>query len=168
MKWDELNTQQCAIARFLGVLGDRWSLLIVSDAFLGVKRFETYSARLGISRTMLSDRLQSLCKNGIFEKVAYQHKPARYEYRLTAKGLDLHPVVMAMSNWGNQHNACEGGPPIEFTHTKCQHKFTPIQELQCSECGEPVAPWEIEAHARADAPDLPPVVRGPLKEDVGV
>ena len=93
MKWDELHLEQCAVARFLSVLGDRWSLLILSDCFLGVRRFETFMQRLGISRTSLTQRLADLCENGVLERVAYRERPTRYEYRLTTKGLDLQPVV---------------------------------------------------------------------------
>ena len=162
MRWDELRLEQCAIARFLSVLGDRWSLLILSDCFLGVRRFETFMARLGISRTILTERLADLCENGVLERVAYQERPTRYEYRLTGKGLDLYPVVMAMTQWGNKYYADAGGPPILFEHAGCSHDFTP--EVRCSECGEPVPAWEVRARVRPPIPELPPVRRGPIRE----
>jgi len=163
MKWDELRLEQCAIARFLSVLGDRWALLILSDSFLGVRRFETFQDRLGISRTILTQRLADLCENGVLERAPYQERPTRYEYRLTKKGLDLYPVFMAMTRWGNQYYADEGGPPILFEHSRCEHDFTP--ELCCSHCAEPVPPWEVRARTRPDASDLPKVRRGPVRED---
>ncbi len=162
MKWDELQQQQCAIARFLSVFGDRWTLLIMSDVFLGVRRFETFQSRLGISRTTLTHRLADLCEHGVLKRVAYQERPTRYEYRLTAKGLDLYPVIMGMTRWGNKHYPAEGGPPIVFEHTACKHEFKP--ELSCSECGERVPAWEVRARKRPDHPDLPPVLRGPIDE----
>ena len=163
MKWSELQSEQCAIARFLSVLGDRWSLLIVSDAFLGVRRFETFRERLGISRTTLTQRLQGLCDHGVFERVAYQQRPERNEYRLTEKGLDLLPVMLAMSSWGNRHYSDEGGPPILFEHARCEHDFTP--EVHCSECGEPVAARDVRARTREPRAGLAPVRRGPIAND---
>lgn len=163
MKWDALRDEQCAIARFLSVLGDRWSLLILSDSFLGVRRFETFMARLGISRTMLAQRLDTLCEDGVLEKVAYQERPTRSEYRLTQKGLDLHPVILAMSRWANRYHADEGGPPILFHHTRCDHDFEP--ELHCSACGEGVSPFETRARVRPEQPGLAPVRRGPIVDD---
>lgn len=165
MKWDELEQEQCAIARFLSVLGDRWSLLILSDCFLGVKRFETFQARLGISRTSLTQRLADLCEHGVLERVPYRERPTRHEYRLTRKGVDLHPVVMAMSEWSNRYYADEGGAPILFEHTRCGHDFTPA--LHCSACGEPVPPREVHARVRPPKPGLPPVRRGPIQGDDG-
>ena len=165
MKWEELGLEQCAIARFLSVLGDRWTLLILSDSFLGVRRFETFMERLGISRTILTQRLGDLCENGILERVAYQERPVRYEYRLTLKGLDLYPVFMAMTQWSNAHQAAKGGPPILFEHSRCAHDFTP--ELRCSECGEAVPPWEVRARVRPPARGVPRVRRGPVQEDPG-
>ena len=165
MRWDELGLEQCAVARFLSVFGDRWSLLILSDAFLGVRRFETFMARLGISRTVLTQRLNDLCENGVLKRVPYQERPTRHEYRLARKGLDLHPVMLTMSAWANEHVADEGGPPILFEHRRCGHDFTP--ELRCSECGEPVPPLEVGTRARPELPGLPPVLRGPVVDDGG-
>jgi DNA-binding HxlR family transcriptional regulator len=162
MKWDELEAQQCAIARFLSVFGDRWALLIMTDAFLGVRRFETFQERLGISRTTLGERLTSLCESGVLQRVAYQEKPTRHEYRLTQKGLDLHPTIMAMTAWGNRYYSDEGGPPILFEHTKCSHDFQPVGA--CSECGETVHVHEMRARVRPDMPHLAPVLRGPIHD----
>jgi DNA-binding HxlR family transcriptional regulator len=163
MRWDELELQQCAIARFLSVAGDRWTLLILTDCFLGVRRFETFKARLGISRTILTQRLADLCESGVLERVAYRERPTRCEYHLTPKGLDLYPVIMAMSAWGNRYYADAGGPPILFEHTRCGSDFTP--EVRCSECGEAVPAWETRARARPPMPQLAPVLRGPIEED---
>jgi DNA-binding HxlR family transcriptional regulator len=165
MRWDELDLEQCAIARFLSVLGDRWTLLVLSDSFLGVRRFETFKERLGISRTILTQRLNDLCEGGILKRVPYQERPTRYEYRLTEKGLDLYPVMMAMTKWSNAHYADAGGAPILSEHTRCGKDFEP--ELCCSQCGEPVPPWEVRARVRPELPGLPPVVRGPVREDSG-
>lgn len=165
MKWDELGDQQCAVARFLSVLGDRWSLLILSDAFLGVRRFETFRKRLGISRTILKQRLDGLVEAGVLERVAYQTRPLRHEYRLTRKGVDLHGVILSMSQWANTHCNDEAGAPILFAHKRCGHDFEP--RVQCSACGETVVPWEVEARARPERMGHPKVVRGPIVEREG-
>jgi DNA-binding HxlR family transcriptional regulator len=162
MRWSELGDEQCPIARFLSVLGDRWALLILNDSFLGVRRFETFKARLGISRTTLTQRLADLCDAGILERVAYRHRPTRFEYRLTWKGLDLHPVMMAMARWSNQYQADEGGPPLLYEHTRCSSDFTPV--IGCSECGEAVPAWEVRVRTRPPMPHLPPVSRGPIED----
>ena len=91
MKWNELEEERCSIARTVSVIGDRWTLLVLRDCFLGVRRFDEFLGRLGISRPMLSDRLARLVEAGVLKKVAYQEAPVRHEYRLTSKGLDLHP-----------------------------------------------------------------------------
>jgi len=162
VKWEELAEQPCAVARFLSVMGDRWSLLILSDAFLGVRRFDTFQKRLGISRTILKQRLDTLVEAGVLDRAAYRERPLRHEYRLTSKGVDLHPVIHAMSNWANTHCADEAGAPILFRHRSCGRDFE--TRPHCSECNEPVAAWEVEARARPDRPGAPPVVRGPMAE----
>ena len=162
MRWDQLQQEQCSIARFLSVFGDRWSLLIMSDAFLGVRRFETFMSRLGISRTSLTQRLADLCDHGVLERVAYRERPERFEYRLTSKGLSLHPVIMSMNAWGDEHYADEAGPPIRFQHAACGHDFTPV--LHCSECGEAVDPFSVRVRVRPDVPGFEPITRGPIRE----
>jgi DNA-binding HxlR family transcriptional regulator len=165
MRWSELCDEQCGIARFLSVLGDRWALLILSDSFLGVRRFETFQARLGISRTILTRRLADLCDDGILERVAYQERPARHEYRLTSKGLDLYPVMMAMAQWSNKYYADEGGPPLLYEHTLCSRVFSP--RVACSECGEEVPVQEVRVRERPPTPGLPPIRRGPIQDGSG-
>lgn len=86
MKWDDLAQQPCSIARTLAVIGDRWTLMILRDCFLGVRRFEAFQTRLNISRTIVTDRLRVLVEEGVLRREAYQDNPLRHEYRLTAKG----------------------------------------------------------------------------------
>ncbi|HEY0438157.1 MAG TPA: helix-turn-helix domain-containing protein, partial [Phenylobacterium sp.] len=93
MQWNELDRQPCSVSRTLSVIGDRWTLLILRDCFLKVRRFDDFQARLGIGRPILADRLQKLVDAFVLTKVAYRQNPTRYEYRLTEKGLDLYPVV---------------------------------------------------------------------------
>lgn len=132
MKWSELEQERCSVARTVSVIGDRWTLLVLRDCFLGVRRFEDFQQRLGISRPMLGDRLRKLVESGVLKKVAYQEAPPRHEYRLTPKGLDLHPVLMAIVHWGDVHMAGKPGRPLLHRHTGCGHHFDPV--TVCSAC----------------------------------
>ena len=136
MKWNSLDLERCSVARTVSVIGDRWTLLVLRDCFLGVRRFEDFQQRLGISRPMLVDRLRKLVEAGVLKKVAYQESPTRYEYRLTPKGLDLHPVLMAIVHWGDVHKAGKSGRPLLHRHAGCGHHFDPV--TVCSECHAPV------------------------------
>jgi DNA-binding HxlR family transcriptional regulator len=145
MKWEDLATEPCSVARTVAVIGDRWTLLILRDCFLGVRRFEAFQERLGISRTIIAERLKLLVDEGVLAKVAYQERPVRHEYRLTEKGLALHPVIMAVVNWGDRFYAGEAGAPLLHRHKACGHDFHPV--MTCSECGEAVGPRDVEPHA---------------------
>jgi len=142
MQWNELDQQACSVARTLSVIGDRWTLLILRDCFLRVRRFEDFQRRLGIGRPILTDRLQKLVDGFVLTKVAYQERPTRYEYRLTHKGLDLYPVIMAMVHWGDVHMAGKKGRPLLHTHASCGHEFDPVQV--CSMCGEALDPRHVQ------------------------
>ena len=95
--------QTCSIARTLEVIGERWTMLIVRDVFLGLERFDEIQADLGVARNVLASRLERLVEGGVVAKVPYQERPTRYEYRLTEKGLDLWPVLAELTRWGNRH-----------------------------------------------------------------
>ncbi len=142
MRWNELDAEACSLARTLGVVGDRWTLLILRDCFLRVRRFDEFQARLGIGRPILADRLQKLVDNFILTKVAYQQNPVRYEYRLTPKGLSLHPVMMALVHWGDANLAGKTGPPRLHKHLACGCVFEPV--MTCSECGEEIEARTVE------------------------
>ena len=142
MQWNELDQQSCSMARTLSVIGDRWTLLILRDCFLKVRRFDEFQARLGIGRPILADRLQKLVDGFVLTKVAYQQNPTRYEYRLTQKGLDLHPVIMAIVHWGDVHMAGRKGRPLLHLHTSCGHQFDPVQV--CSVCAEVLDPRAVQ------------------------
>jgi len=145
VKWEDLADQPCSIARSVAVIGDRWTLMILRDAFLGVRRFEAFQTRLGISRTIITERLKLLVDEGVLAKVPYQDRPVRHEYRLTPKGLDLHPVVMAIVHWGDRHYAGEAGAPLLHRHKTCGCDFHPV--MTCSECHAPVGAREVETRA---------------------
>lgn len=145
MKWEDLADQPCSIARSVAVIGDRWTLMILRDAFLGVRRFEAFQTRLGISRTIIAERLKLLVDEGVLTKIPYQDRPVRHEYRLTPKGLDLYPVVMAIVHWGDRHHAGEAGAPLLHRHKACGCDFHPV--MTCSECQAPVDAREVETRA---------------------
>ncbi|MGY8667125.1 helix-turn-helix domain-containing protein [Bradyrhizobium sp. UFLA05-109] len=145
MRWDLLEQEQCSVARTVAVIGDRWSLLILRDCFLRVRRFEEFQSRLGVTRHILADRLKKLVRFGVLRRSPYQENPTRYEYILTQKGLDLYPVVMAIVHWGDTHMVDERGRPMLHQHKSCGKMFDPV--LVCSECGEPIIAKEVHVHA---------------------
>jgi DNA-binding HxlR family transcriptional regulator len=132
----------CSVAQCLEVVGEWWSLLIVRDAFLGCTRFDQFQERLGISRNILHQRLARLVEAGILEKVAYSEHPPRYDYRLTAKGRDLWPVLTTMRQWGDKH-AAPNGPPLQVVHKDCGHVSEAL--LTCSVCGERIGVRDVRA-----------------------
>jgi DNA-binding HxlR family transcriptional regulator len=142
MQWNELGEQTCSMSRTLSVIGDRWTLLILRDCFLKVRRFDDFQSRLGIGRPILADRLQKLVDSFVLTKVAYQQSPTRYEYRLTQKGLDLYPVIMAIVHWGDVHMSGKKGRPLLHRHLTCGHDFDPVQV--CSECAEALDPRKVQ------------------------
>ena len=99
----DYDGQNCSIARALEIVGERWTLLIVRDAFLGRRRFDEFRESLGISRNVLTDRLNRLVEEEILDRVLYQEHPARYEYRLTPKGRDLHLALTGLRQWGDKY-----------------------------------------------------------------
>ncbi len=144
MRWRELDREACSVARTVAVIGDRWTLLVLRDCFLGVRRFEEFQARLGITRHVLADRLRKLVKAGVLRKVAYERRPLRHEYRLTDKGLDLYPVLMAIVHFGDVHLAGRRGRPLLHRHKACGKLFDPV--TVCSECGEPLHARAVHVH----------------------
>ena len=95
--------QNCSIARALEVVGERWTLLIVRDAFLGLRRFDEFQESLGIARNVLTDRLNRLVEEGILERARYSERPERHEYRLTAKGRELNIALTGLRQWGDTY-----------------------------------------------------------------
>lgn len=144
MKWDRLEEERCSVARTVAVIGDRWTLLVLRDCFLRVRRFEDFQARLGVTRHVLADRLRKLVRYGVLRRVPYQERPRRYEYLLTQKGLDLHPLMMAIVHWGDVHMVDERGRPFLYQHKLCGKTFDPV--MTCSECGEPLTPKAVHVH----------------------
>ena len=140
----QYDTQVCSVARALEVVGERWSLLVVRDAFMGVRRFDDFQRDLGISRNILSDRLATLVEHGIFERRRYQEHPERFEYRLTEKGLDLNPVLLELMRWGDRWAAPAHGPPVTVEHRDCGHETHAVQA--CSHCGGELTARNVRLH----------------------
>jgi DNA-binding HxlR family transcriptional regulator len=154
MKWNSLEEEQCSVARTVSVIGDRWSLLVLRDCLLRVRRFEDFQARLGVTRHVLADRLRKLVRHGVLRRVPYQTRPKRHEYILTQKGLDLYPVIMAIVHWGDVHMVDERGRPRLHQHKLCGKMFDPV--MTCSECGQPLSPREVHVHVGPGAKEGEP------------
>jgi DNA-binding HxlR family transcriptional regulator len=137
------ESQVCSVARTLELVGERWTLLIIRDAFLGVRRFGDFAERLGIARNVLQDRLERLVEGGILEKVPYQERPLRHEYRLTAMGRDLWPSIVALLQFGDRHLATEAGPPMLLLHEGCGGELD--DRRLCRTCGAAVDLRDVEA-----------------------
>src|SRR5687768_7420595 len=112
MRRTSFEDMHCSVARTLDVVGEWWTMLIIRDAFRGVRRFEDFQRSLGIARNVLTARLQRLVDEGVIERRPYQDNPLRHEYRLTAKGLDLYPVLVSLMQWGDRWKAGRAGPPL--------------------------------------------------------
>ncbi len=108
MQRTSFGAMPCPIARGLERVGEWWSMLILRDAFAGITRFDALQKSLGIAPAMLTRRLDSLVEAGLLERHLYCEKPPRHEYRLTQRGVDFRPVLIAMLAWGNKHFAPEG------------------------------------------------------------
>jgi DNA-binding HxlR family transcriptional regulator len=143
MKWENINEQVCSVARALSIVGERWTLLIIRDAFKGTRRFEGFHKNLGVTRHRLAERLAMLVDEGVLTKVPYSTHPERFEYRLTRKGLGLYPVLMTLSQWGDQWLSDEHGAPVKYWHSGCASDCHAV--LACSECGEPLRAEEVSA-----------------------
>ena len=113
--WDR---SRCSVAGTLAVVGEKWSLLVLREAFLGIRRFADFQRILGAPRAVLTDRLATLVEQELLVRVPYQAEGERqrHEYRLTAKGLDLYPTLVALMEWGDRYLAGDGPAPLELRH----------------------------------------------------
>jgi DNA-binding HxlR family transcriptional regulator len=143
MRWNQIDTMTCSIARTLSVVGDRWTMLIIRDVFLGLRRFESIQHDLRLTPHRLSDRLRKLVRDGVLHRVPYEEHPRRFEYRLTEKGIDLYPLIVAMMAWGDRWMAGRAGVPVELVHRPCGHSIKP--ELTCPDCKSKLDPREMSA-----------------------
>jgi DNA-binding HxlR family transcriptional regulator len=164
MKRTSFTEKSCSIARTLDLIGEWWTPLILRDIFMGIRRFEPLLNHIGISRNILTDRLQTLVDNDILERKLYQENPERYEYWLTERGVDLFPIFAAVIAWGDKWLHAEKGVPVELVHQECGKVTKPT--VVCSKCGGDItlviirgrqgpsgdpAEWEAIAAARAQS-----------------
>lgn len=136
MRQTSFAGMHCSLARSLDVIGDWWSPLILRDIQFGLTRFDELATDLGISRGLLTARLESMIDGAVIEKIEYQRRPARYEYRLTAAGRELVPVLLALTAWGDRWRSPDG-PPIVSSH-HCGSTAAPA--IVCADCSEPITP----------------------------
>ena len=122
----------CTIGRAMEILGEKWTVVVLREIFNGVRRFADMREHTGIPRQVLTNRLSSLVEHGLLRREPYQEPGARarHEYRLTAKGLDLYPVLTAVMQWGDRYLADPAGPPLEMAHRDCGAQIHP--ELHCA------------------------------------
>lgn len=136
MKWDDVGQQPCSVARALSVFGDRWTMLILRNAFMGVRRFDDFQRSLGLTRHVLSERLKRLVEHGILAKVPYVARQERFEYQLTEKGVELYPVMLSMVQWADKWMDMGLGKPVEFIHKSCAKPLN--TKMVCVECEQAV------------------------------
>ena len=122
-----------SVSRTLGLVGEKWTLLILREAFFGVRRYGQLARNLRIPRPTLSVRLRTLVDAGLLERARYATEPDRYEYRLTQAGIDLFPSIVSLMHWGDAHLAGPQGSPIVLRHHDCGDPADPY--LACRSCG---------------------------------
>jgi DNA-binding HxlR family transcriptional regulator len=131
-----------AAQQALALLADRWSFLIIREAYRGVHRYVQLQRNLGIARNVLAERLSKLVAHGLLERVPYRTDPNWYEYRLTERGLDLYPAILAFFRWADTHYGDPDRPAIRIRHRACEKPTRPL--LVCSECRQPIGAQDIE------------------------
>lgn len=143
--WSSAN---CSIARTLDVIGTRAAVLILREAFFGTSRFDDFARRVGISEPAAAARLKELTAEGVFQRVPYQEpgQRTRFEYRLTAKGSALQPVITAMRQWGDDWASDPAGPPVRVVHRDCG---APVGARVCCEVGHEVSAGQLDYEAGA-------------------
>jgi len=149
MRWQDLETETCSVARTLSVIGDRWTPLILRECFFGNTRFDAFEKRLGIPRRVLSDRLKMLVEKGVLRREPYQGHARRFDYLLTERGRDLRPILLTMIAWGDKHMPMAGGPPRRVRHLDCGAVMTPV--LHCSACGGAITADNVTTEANDSA-----------------
>jgi DNA-binding HxlR family transcriptional regulator len=142
--------QVCSIARALEVIGERWTLLIVRDAVVGMTRFEEFQDSLGIASNVLTNRLKLLCDEGVLERVPDAERPGRPKYVLTGKGQELGPALFALMKWGDRHYPTPNGPPRLTLHAGCGGNIG--LDWHCDRCGRQTSPGELELPLGPGAP----------------
>ncbi|MFJ6164467.1 winged helix-turn-helix transcriptional regulator [Micromonospora orduensis] len=142
MQRTQYSAMACSIARTLDVIGEPWSPLILRDVYAGTHRFAQLQRGLGISRKVLTERLNWLVDQGVLTRREYSARPVRHEYLLTDKGRELCDLLLVMVRWGDRWTAGEAGPPVLYRHHACG-KISHV-ELRCSECEQPMRATDVD------------------------
>jgi DNA-binding HxlR family transcriptional regulator len=135
----------CSLGRTLELVGDWWSPLILRDLALGLSRFDELAEDLGISRNLLTMRLNAMVEGGVISRERTSSSSTRHRYALTTKGRDLIPIFAALTAWGDKWATPEHGPPIYFGHRDCCERTQP--QVCCSACQQPIHPDDLTMHA---------------------
>jgi len=141
----------CSVAQALEVIGEWWTLLILRDAFLGITRFDDFATRLGISRNILTARLDTLVDHDVLARVPYDEARGRYDYRLTDKGRALFPVLTALREWGDEWILGKDHAPVVVEHTTCGEISRGV--LTCDHCGDELTTKTVRARRGPGATD---------------
>jgi DNA-binding HxlR family transcriptional regulator len=132
----------CAVGNTLAVIGERWTLLVLRDALLGLRRFEEFRESLSIASNVLTTRLEHLCEEGLLERCPYQTRPERYEYVPTRKGKDIGPALIMLMKWGDRYCPAPEGPPRLTIHRGCGGRVN--GKLRCARCRERIDFADVE------------------------
>lgn len=143
----QLQLPGCSIEAALEIVRDRWTILILRDAFRGIRRFDDLRRDLEIPRAILADRLRSLVDSGVFVKRQYQQRPERFEYRLTPMGMELSPILVSLMQWGDRWLSGEDGPPRLLVHEPCATEID--MSFYCWTCEEAFTPSQISSQPGA-------------------
>ncbi|MFE9996990.1 winged helix-turn-helix transcriptional regulator [Streptomyces avermitilis] len=145
MEWLEVSTENCTVQRTLDLVGEKWTLLILRDAFNGVRRFDDFRRHMGLSEAVLADRLRKLVAAGILRTEPYREQGSRTRnaYRLTRKGRDLWPVLVALRQWGEAYVGDPAGPVLDIRHSECGAPVRVV--VECTDEHIALAPTEVSA-----------------------
>jgi DNA-binding HxlR family transcriptional regulator len=161
---DDRVPAACSIAASLEIVGDRWTILILRDAFKGIRRFDELRRDLDIPRAVLADRLRRLVDHGVLVKRRYQERPPRDEYRLTPMGLQLSPILVALMQWGDRWLSGEDGPPTLLVHEPCGTEID--LGFYCWHCEQSFTPTDIISRpGPGDSADHDPADHNPADHD---
>ncbi len=138
---NHLRRRPDGIERAAEVLGDRWRILVLREAFYGVRRYGEMARNLGIARNVLAARLKDLVADGLLERRRYRTNPDWYEYVLTDAGRDLYGAILALLHWADVHLPPAGHERLRLRHRPCGHRTH--AEVVCAECGEELDPREV-------------------------
>lgn len=147
MEWREASTENCPIGRALALVGERWTLLIIRDALNGVRRWEDFRQHVGLSEAVLADRLRKLVEAEVLVTRPYREAGSRerQEYRLTQKGRELLPVIIALKQWGEDHYPDPKGPVVEILHRQCEGQVRAV--LRCTTHDEDITVYDTAVRA---------------------